>query len=116
MLLNRSANGRLWQSSSLGESCFRRAVTPNREPDDQHGPVALPYFILLTLGLFAHGSGDAIAGRPHRGVRSIWYAVAHIAGWVLLGFLPLSGIALPEMVGVLALWAWTWQVYRSVTL
>lgn len=80
-------------------------------PHALHTPVALAYFVLFTLGLFAHGSGDAIAGRPRRGVRSIWYGIAHVAAWVLLAFVPFSGIALPELVGLLALYAWTLQLY-----
>lgn len=80
-------------------------------PHDLHGPVALAYFVLLTLGLFAHGSGDALAGRPRRGVLTVWLAVAHVASWVLLGFVPFDGIALPELAGILGLWVWTVTVY-----
>lgn len=79
-----------------------------------HTPFALAYFVLLTLGLFAHGSGDAIAGRPRRGVLTTWLAVAHVAGWVGLAFVPFDGIALPELVGVVGLWTWTLTVYASL--
>jgi hypothetical membrane protein len=84
-------------------------------PKDLHGVVALAYFVLFTLGLFAHGSGDALTdGRAARGVRSIWYGVAHVAAWVLLGLVPFDGIALPELVGALGLWAWTVQLYLDM--
>lgn len=79
-----------------------------------HGPFALAYFVLLTLGLFAHGSGDSLAGRARRGVLSTWLAVAHVAGWVLLSVAPFDGIALPELVGVLALWIWVLTTYADV--
>jgi hypothetical membrane protein len=83
-------------------------------PHPMHGPVALVYFVLLTLGLFAHGSGDALAGRPRRGVLTTWLAVAHVAGWVLLSFVPFDGIALPELVGVVGLWTWTLLTYAEL--
>ncbi len=76
-----------------------------------HGLFALGFFVPFTLGLFAHGSGDALAGAARRGVLSVWLGVAHVAGWVLLGFVPFSGIALPEMVGVVGLWVWTAKMY-----
>lgn len=81
-------------------------------PHPLHGPVAVTFFVTFTLGLFAHGSGDALAGAPRRGVRTIWLAVAHVAAWVALAVVPFDGIALPEFVGVLALWGWTVQTYR----
>lgn len=84
-------------------------------PHPLHGVVALTYFVLLTLGLFAHGSGDALAGRPRRGVMSIWLGVAHVAGWVLLGVVPFDGIALPELVGVVGLWVWALVVYGGLS-
>jgi hypothetical membrane protein len=83
-------------------------------PHPLHGVVALTYFVLLTLGLFAHGSGDALAGRPRRGVLTIWLAVGHVAGWVLLALVPFDGIALPELVGVLGLWAWALRTYADL--
>lgn len=84
-------------------------------PHELHGPVAVAFFVLLTLGLFAHGSGDALAGRARRSVLSTWLAVAHVVAWVLLGVVPFDGIALPELVGVLALWIWTLAVYGDFT-
>lgn len=83
-------------------------------PHDLHGPVSVAFFVLLTLGLFAHGSGDALAGRARRGVLTTWLAVAHVAGWALLAFVPFEGIALPELVGVLGLWTWTLTVYADL--
>jgi hypothetical membrane protein len=79
-----------------------------------HGLFALSYFVLLTLGLFAHGSGDALAGQPRRGVLSTWLAVAHVAAWVLLTFVPFDGIALPELVGVIGLWVWALKTYSDI--
>jgi hypothetical membrane protein len=79
-----------------------------------HTPFALAYFVLLTLGLFAHGSGDAVAGRARRSVLTTWLAVAHVAGWVALAFVPFDGIALPELVGVVGLWTWTLTVYAGL--
>ncbi len=83
-------------------------------PHSLHGPVALAYFILLTLGLFVHGTGDVLAGHPYRGLRSIWFGVAHVAGWVLLGFVPFEGIALSELVGAVGVWGWTLQQYVTL--
>lgn len=83
-------------------------------PHPLHTPFALAYFVLFTLGLVAHGSGDAVAGHPHRGVRTIWLAVAHVSAWVALAFLPFDGIALPEVVGAGTLWVWTVQTYLAL--
>jgi hypothetical membrane protein len=83
-------------------------------PHPLHGLVALTYFVLLTLGLFAHGSGDALAGQPRRGVLSTWLAVAHVAAWVMLTFVPFDGIALPELVGVIGLWVWALKTYSDI--
>lgn len=84
-------------------------------PHDLHGTVAIAFFALLTLGLFAHGSGDALAGRARRGILSTWLAVAHVSSWVLLEFVPFEGVAIPEMVGVLGLWIWTLDVYAGLS-
>ena len=83
-------------------------------PHPLHGPVSVAFFVLLTLGLFVHGSGDALAGRARRGVLTTWLAVAHVVGWALLGVVPFEGLALPELVGVVALWAWTLTVYGDL--
>ncbi len=70
-----------------------------------HGPVAVGFFLLLTLGLLVTGYGDREFGRPGRSRVSLNLAVLHVLAWSF-AFVALEGIALPELVGgvVYALW------------
>lgn len=83
-------------------------------PHDLHGPVAVTFFLAFTYGLFAHGSGDVLAGHVRRGLASIWLGVAHVTGWLLFAVAPVSGLALPELVGAVALTGWIAVTFRAL--
>lgn len=70
-----------------------------------HGPVAVGFFVLLTLGLLVSGYGDREFDRPGRSRVSLNLAVLHVLAWSF-AIVALEGIALPELVGgvVYALW------------
>jgi len=79
-----------------------------------HGPVSAAYFTLLTVTLWVHGSGWVLAGLPGRGLIAIWLGIGHVLfwiGWVATG--P-GGIAVPELVGSLAFYAWILLVVRTL--
>lgn len=82
-------------------------------PAALHGPVAIGFFGFMTVGLFLWGAGDYATGRLHRGAAMVAAAAIHAvswAWWLTLGWLP-PGIAIPELIGAVALAVWTlWLV------
>ena len=81
---------------------------------DLHLPVAVAYFVLLTFTLWIHGSGWVLSGLARRGLAAIWLGIAHVLlwiGWIAAGA---GGIAVPEIGGSLALYAWVLLVVRSL--
>jgi hypothetical membrane protein len=82
-------------------------------PTDQHFPVSVLFFVLLSVALAVYGAGNVLAGARRRGLVTIGLAGCNTAGWALWAltgpfFRP--GVAIPEAVGaaVLAIWAvWT---------
>lgn len=75
-------------------------------PSPYHAPVAVSFFLLFTIGLFVDGVGALRAGRVRDGTISIGLAVAHVLAWVAWGVSGLEGVALPEIVGSIAIWVW----------
>jgi len=74
----------------------------------QHTPVAIAFFLLLSLSLWAYGAGNALAGDRRLGVLTAVLGALNVAAWVVyVTIFPGLGLALPESVGagVLALWA-----------
>lgn len=75
-------------------------------PSPAHGPVALSFFLLFTVGIAVDGFGAIHTGRRRDGILSIALAVVHVLGWIVWGASGLDGVALPEMVGTVAIWIW----------
>ena len=71
-----------------------------------HVPVAVTYFVALSVALWVHGSGAVLAGDARRGLAAVWLGLANVAAWGLWAVSGLEGVALPEVVGSLALLAW----------
>ena len=83
---------------------------------DLHGPVAIAYFAFLTVTLWVHGTGSVLAGRLRTGLAAIWLGIGHVLfwiGWIAAG--P-GGIAIPEIVGSVALYAWILVVVRGLPI
>lgn len=79
-----------------------------------HAPVAIAYFLLLTLAMWLHGTGTALAGEVRRGLTGICLGIGHVLawlGWVVSG---VSGIAIPEFTGSLLFLTWIGLTTRSV--
>ncbi|MFW6376551.1 MAG: DUF998 domain-containing protein [archaeon] len=77
------------------------------ETTDHHVTVSVAFFVSLTYGLWLHGSADALAGAPRRGVATVWLGVANVTAWgAYAAFEPFDGVAIPEAVGAVALAAW----------
>lgn len=71
-----------------------------------HGPVAIGFFIGLTLGMMLTGLGDRQVGRSRRAKVAFNLVGLHLLAWAF-GLTMLEGIALPELVGALAYAIWT---------
>lgn len=74
----------------------------------QHTPVAIAFFLLLSLSLWAYGAGNALTGDRRLGAVTAALGALNLAAWVVyVTAAPGLGLALPESVGavVLALWA-----------
>lgn len=77
-----------------------------------HGPVAIAYFTFLTFTLWIHGSGSVLAGLARRGLAAIWLGIGHVLFWVVWVAAGFGGIAVPEFVGSLSIYAWILLVIR----
>lgn len=71
-----------------------------------HGPAAVTYFLLFTLGMWVHGSGTALAGDVERGLAAVWLGIAHLLAWLVWAAVGPDGLAIPELVGSLLLLGW----------
>lgn len=80
-----------------------------------HFPAAIAFFALATLTLWIHGTGAVLSERPRAGLVMIWLGIGHVIGWVIwgAGLRPGPGLALPELVGSIALAAWIVLTARS---
>lgn len=80
-----------------------------------HDPVAIAYFTALTFTLWIHGSGTVLAGLARRGLAAIWLGIGHVLFWIVWVAAGPGGIAVPEIVGSLALYSWVLLVARSMS-
>lgn len=87
-------------------------VFPSGDP--LHLPVAVTFFVLISVTAWVHGSGTVLAGAPRRGLVAIWLGIGHVLGW--LGWLAVGpgGIAVPELAGTLLLYAWLLLEVRAM--
>lgn len=70
-----------------------------------HLPVAVIYFVALSLGILMTGYGDRQRDRPLRAMVAFNLVLLHAIAW-LFSYLTLEGIALPETVGALIYGIW----------
>lgn len=75
---------------------------------DLHTPAAVAYFTLFTFAMWLHGSGTVLAGRPRRGLASVWLGIVHVLSWAIwaAGVRVGDGLAIPEFVGSVLFFAW----------
>lgn len=74
-----------------------------------HFPVAIVFFLLVSVTLWVDGSLLYRAGERVRGVLVVAGGTANIAGWVVWFAVvenPSEGLAVPELVGALVFSAW----------
>ena len=83
-------------------------------PSPMHGPVAVSFFLLFTLGIGVDGIGAVLDGDRLDGGLSIGLAVLHVLGWIVWGIVALDGVALPELVGSAAIWVWVVRRFREL--
>ncbi|MFB6084588.1 MAG: DUF998 domain-containing protein [Halorientalis sp.] len=86
-------------------------------PRDAHTLVALSFYILLSFALWVYGAGNYLAGERTRGGVTVGLGILNAGTWaVWLSTGPFSrpGLALPEIVGALALAGWTLGTALSV--
>lgn len=90
-------------------------------PSPYHGPVAVSFFLLFTLGIavdglgaIRDGSGAIRRGRRRDGVLSVGLAAVHVLAWFAWGASGLAGVALPEMVGTVAIWIWVLRRFAEL--
>jgi hypothetical membrane protein len=86
--------------------------------DPRHGPVSVAFFVALAYGLLLVGTGQALAGAVRRGLATAWLGVVAASAWLVYALVAAGGaepgVALPELVGALALG--TWVVLTARTL
>lgn len=70
-----------------------------------HVPVAVLFFVGLTLGILIAGLGDRQEGRGRRAKVAFNLVLLHLLVWGF-GVVTLEGIALPELVGALLYAIW----------
>ncbi len=91
-------------------------VFPSGTP--QHTPVAMGFYLLLTLVLWVDGAGDAFLGRFRAALLSVGLGAANVlawVGWAATGKVFRPGLAIPETVGALALGIWTlWRAREAL--
>lgn len=95
-------------------------VFPLPSPGGQHFVVAVVHFLSYTVGLLLFGAGLYRAGHRRRGLVTAGLGAFHAAEWVVLltAFSPdpLSGIAIPEMIGSLVWGGWMiWMATEYLT-
>lgn len=81
---------------------------------DLHLPVAVAFFVGVSLTTWIHGTGTVLAGKARRGLLAIWLGIVHLlvwAGWAALG---VGGIAVPEMAGAVLFYGWVVLEARSM--
>jgi hypothetical membrane protein len=74
----------------------------------QHTPVAVSFFVLLSLSLWVYGAGNALAGDRRLGAVTVLLGLCNLVAWVAyVGLFEDLGVALPEAVGTAVLAAWS---------
>lgn len=82
-----------------------------------HTPVSVTFFLALTYGLALDGTASVLAGRRRTGLGFVWLAFANATGWLVYALVAGQasvGVALPELVGAVALAAWAVTKTRRV--
>jgi hypothetical membrane protein len=79
-----------------------------------HLPVAVAYFVGLTLTCWIHGSGWVLSGLVHRGLLAIWLGIGHVLLWIVWMGAGAGGIAVPEIGGSLVFYAWILLAVRTL--
>lgn len=83
-------------------------------PSPYHAAVAVPFFLLFTIALALDGVGAIRGGRGIDGALSFSLAGIHVVGWLVWSQSGLAGVAIPEMIGSVALWIWILRRFREV--
>lgn len=88
-------------------------------PQDQslHFPVAVSFYLLLSLSLWADGIAALSRGWRQRALAGLVLGTVNIAAWVawgLTGSVRREGLAIPEIIGALALAVWAVWVSRGL--
>lgn len=84
-------------------------LVPLGHPSGLHTPVSVTFFVALTYGLALDGTASVLDG--HRvGLGFVWLALTNATGWLVYALVVATGrtpgVALPELVGAVALAAW----------
>ncbi len=79
-----------------------------------HVPVAVLFFVGISVGILITAYGDQQAGRHKRARVALNLILLHVVAWIF-GVVTLDGIALPELVGALiyAIWVMLLVVQRG---
>jgi len=75
-----------------------------------HFPAAVSFYLLLSVSTWLYGAGNVLAGDRWRGALTVGLGVLNLLTWAVYAavFAPTGlSLALPELVGALALGAWT---------
>lgn len=74
-------------------------------PMDLHVTVSVLFFVGVTLGLIVWGVADALGEHPGRGTAFALAGVGHALFWAVWAsdLVPYEGVAIPELVGAIAL-------------
>ena len=85
-------------------------------PHPLHTPVAVAFYVGVSVTTWVHGTGEVLAGAPRCGLVSIWVGIGHLFVWLgwaaLLG--GLTGLAPPESAGAVLFGAWTVATARRI--
>lgn len=83
-------------------------------PSPYHATVAVPFFLLFTLAIAIDGVGAIRGGHRVDGTLSLSLAAIHVVGWLVWSDSGLVGVAIPELVGSVALWIWILRRFSVV--
>lgn len=83
---------------------------------DPHFPVAVAFYLLLSVALWVYGLGNLLAGERRRGALTVVLGFLNIGAWVAWGLggdVTRPGLAIPEIAGALILAGWAlWTARR----
>jgi len=75
-----------------------------------HFPVAVSFFLLVSVTCWVYGAGNLLAGARRRGVATIGLGVLNLGvwvAWVQIEWLSQPGLAIPEVIGAFLFAGWT---------